>query len=137
MHLASPLNEMPATVLSPGTAKQDTIAKDTTTRRKPRYSVRRTGTSDTDDLKKKTADLRDPDNLKTEVTYDEKDNTYTVGTTLDPQDKGQKKGAGASRRSTPTPQSGKSSATGPMGSILPTNSTGFNLTTATGYQSAP
>ncbi|MBQ5721115.1 MAG: cell surface protein SprA, partial [Bacteroidaceae bacterium] len=128
---------MPATVLSPGTAKQDTIAKDTTTRRKPRYSVRRTGTSDTDDLKKKTADLRDPDNLKTEVTYDEKDNSYAVGTTLDPLDKGQKKGAGASRRSTPTPQSGKSSATGPMGSILPTNSNGFNLTTATGYLSAP
>ena len=87
MHLASPLNEMPATVLSPGTAKQDT-----TTRRKPRYSVRRTGTSDTDDLKKKTADLRDPDNLKTEVTYDEKDNSYTVGTTLDEEANG-KKGA--------------------------------------------
>ncbi len=133
MHLASPLNEMPTTVLSPGTAQQDTIAKDTTTRRKPRYSVRRTGTSGTDDLRKKTADLRDPDNLKTEVTYDEKDNTYSVGTTLDEEAIG-KKGA----RKNKGPQPGKqntSSATG--GSILPTNANGFNITTATGYLSAP
>ncbi|MBR5776220.1 MAG: cell surface protein SprA, partial [Bacteroidaceae bacterium] len=124
---------MPTTVLSPGTAQQDTIAKDTTTRRKPRYSVRRTGTSDTDDLRKKTADLRDPDNLKTEVTYDEKDNTYSVGTTLDEEAIG-KKGA----RKNKGPQPGKqntSSATG--GSILPTNANGFNITTATGYLSAP
>ena len=56
--------------------------KDTTTKRKPRYTVRRTTTETAEDTRRKTADLRDPDNLKTEVAYDEKENTYTVGTTL-------------------------------------------------------
>ena len=51
--------------------------------RKPRYSVRKTGAENQDNLKTKTADLKEPDNLKTDVIYDEKDNTYTVGTTLD------------------------------------------------------
>ena len=64
---------------------------DTITDGKPRYSVRKTGTEDTKDLKKKTADLKDPDNLKTEVIYDEKDNTYTIGTSL----VGDQQGSGA------------------------------------------
>lgn len=56
---------------------------DTITEKKPRYSVRKTTAQDTKDLEQKTADLKDPDNLKTEVSYDEKDGTYTVGTVLD------------------------------------------------------
>ena len=58
------------------------LPADTITDGKPRYSVRKTGTEDTKNLRKKTADLKDPDNLKTEVIYDEKDNTYTIGTSL-------------------------------------------------------
>ena len=56
---------------------------DSVQKRKPRFSVRKTGAEDQDNLKTKTADLKEPDNLKTDVIYDEKDNTYTVGTTLD------------------------------------------------------
>ena len=56
---------------------------DSVQRRKPRYSVRKTGAESQDELKTKTADLKEPDNLNTSVIYDEKDNTYTVGTTLD------------------------------------------------------
>ena len=56
---------------------------DSIQKRKPRFSVRKTGAEDQDNLKTKTADLKEPDNLKTDVIYDEKDNTYTVGTTLD------------------------------------------------------
>ncbi len=55
---------------------------DTAKEQKPRYSVRRTAVQDPKDLKNRTADLRDPDNVQTTVTYDERDNTYTVGTTL-------------------------------------------------------
>ncbi|MBP5621507.1 MAG: hypothetical protein J6X44_05780, partial [Thermoguttaceae bacterium] len=39
------------------------------------------------DTKKKTADLRDPENVQTEVSYDEKSGTYQVGTTLGSGDK--------------------------------------------------
>lgn len=49
---------------------------------KPRYSVRRTTVESEKDAERKAADLRDPGNLKTQVDYDEKDDTYTVGTTL-------------------------------------------------------
>ena len=83
MRMASPTKEMPTAVFTHGEAAQDTLDKDSAQRRKPRYSMRRTGATEQKDLRKKTADLRDPDNLKTEVTYDEKDNTYSVGTTLD------------------------------------------------------
>ena len=55
---------------------------DTAKRKKPRYSVRRTTTETTEDVKHRSSDLQDPDNLKTEVTYDEKDGTYQVGTVL-------------------------------------------------------
>ena len=56
-------------------APADTVNSD-----KPRYSVRKTGAEDAKSVRKKSADLRDPDNLNTEVIYDEKDNTYTIGT---------------------------------------------------------
>ena len=56
--------------------------KDTVSKRKPRYSVKRTTTETEKDAKKKAADLRDPDNVQTEVSYNEEDNTYSVGTTL-------------------------------------------------------
>ena len=63
---------------SPSEAPADTVQK-----RRPRFSVRKTGTENQDELKTKSADLKEPDNLKTDVIYDEKDNTYTVGTVLD------------------------------------------------------
>ncbi|MDE5787647.1 MAG: hypothetical protein K2H79_03770, partial [Bacteroidaceae bacterium] len=56
--------------------------KDTTEKKKPRYSVRKTAAETRKDAEPKAIDLRDPDNLKTEVSYNEKDNTYSVGTTL-------------------------------------------------------
>ena len=71
---------------------------------KPRYSVRKTGTQDTKDLNKKTADLKDPDNLKTEVIYDEKDDTYTIGTSFSDSDNTTGKGQGT-RRATNTGRS--------------------------------
>ena len=43
---------------------------DSTQRRKPRFSVRKTGAENQDNLKTKTADLKEPDNLKTEVYHD-------------------------------------------------------------------
>ena len=55
---------------------------DTTKQKKAKYSVRKTDRQSTKDLDTKTADLQDPDNLQTEVSYDEKDNTYTIGTAL-------------------------------------------------------
>ena len=56
--------------------------KDTVSKRKPRYSVRKTTVETQKDAEHKSTDLRDPDNLQTEVSYDEKTETYTVGTTL-------------------------------------------------------
>ena len=60
-----------------GKAMVDTVEK-----RKPRFSVRRTTTESADDVKHRSADLKDPDNLKTEVTYDEKNGTYNLGTSM-------------------------------------------------------
>ena len=71
-----------STVNGQGAMVNEAAPADTITDGKPRYSVRKTGTEDTKNLRKKTADLKDPDNLKTEVIYDEKDNTYTIGTSL-------------------------------------------------------
>ena len=56
--------------------------KDTVTKKRPRYSVRKTTVETEKDAQTKTSDLRNPDNLQTEVSYDEKTNTYQVGTTL-------------------------------------------------------
>lgn len=47
---------------------------------KPRYSVRKTAPEVLDDMKKSPADLRTPENIKTEVEYDEKTNVYKVRT---------------------------------------------------------
>ena len=134
MRMASPTKEMPTAVFTHGEAAQDTLDKDSAQRRKPRYSVRRTGATEQKDLRKKTADLRDPDNLKTEVTYDEKDNTYSVGTTLDTEGTDTKKGG---RNNRPAPKSGQQKGVGATGPILPTNATGYSLKTATSYLNAP
>ncbi len=47
---------------------------------KPRYTVRKTAPETLEDMKQPAADLKTPDNLKTEVTYDEKANKYIIGT---------------------------------------------------------
>ena len=126
-------------------APEDTISDG-----KPRYSVRKTGAQDTKSLRKKTADLKDPDNLKTEVIYDEKDNTYTIGTSFSDSEDAGGKGQGArgrdqgAGRSTSnrnqTNTSGQASSTGAAGatsgSILPGRA-GFTLGTATGFLNAP
>ncbi|MBP5630532.1 MAG: cell surface protein SprA, partial [Bacteroidaceae bacterium] len=125
---------------------------------KPRYSVRRTGTQDTKDLKKKTADLKEPDNLKTEVIYDEKDNTYTIGTSLvgdeagtgsrsggsGTRDSGTRGGSstsrGGSRGGSSSTTSQSSTSTGAAGassgSIIPGRA-GFTLGAATSFLNAP
>ena len=126
-------------------APADTVPQDG----KPRYSVRKTGTEDTKSLRKKTADLKEPDNLKTEVIYDEKDDTYTIGTSFEGSDDGSGKGQGARSRQQGASRSnagksqsttGQASATGAAGatsgSLLPGRS-GFTLGTATSFLNAP
>ena len=129
-----------------------TAPPDTAKSRKPRFSVRHTAVQDKKDLKERTADLRDPDNVSTTVTYDEKDDTYTVGTTLD---NGQQTGSsrqGASAGRTPTTpaanqqrggsqrsttQSGSgSNSTVSVGTGVPGQS-GMTLGVATSYLDAP
>ena len=66
-------------------AAQGAVPQDTVKGQKPRYTVRRTTTETVDDVKHRSTDLRDPANLKTEVTYDEKDGTYSIGTVLESQ----------------------------------------------------
>ena len=137
-----------------GQAPADTISDG-----KPRYSVRKTGTQDTKDLKKKTADLKDPDNLKTEVIYDEKDDTYTIGTSLEgdgtttgntsgtrgggTRDSGRSANTGSTGRSgggrsgsTSSSSSQTGAAGASSGSILPSRS-GYTLGTATSFLNAP
>lgn len=69
--------------MSPGRvrheAKNDAISADTV---QPRFKVRETVLQDEKEVKKKAADLKDPENLKTDVFYDEKTNTYRMGTKL-------------------------------------------------------
>ena len=107
---------------------------DTITEKKPRYSVRKTTAQDTKDLEQKTADLKDPDNLKTEVSYDEKDGTYTVGTTLDlTGGKGSGKGASAQGGA-----KGNAARSNGKGSTLQgTTQHSATLGTATSYLNAP
>lgn len=57
------------------TAPPDTL-------KRPRYTVKRTAPQNEDDLKTHSADLRDPENLKTETLYDERTGLYTVGTKI-------------------------------------------------------
>ncbi|WP_321438315.1 cell surface protein SprA [uncultured Bacteroides sp.] len=47
---------------------------------KPRYSVRKTAPEALDDMKKPPIDLHNPENIKTEVEYDEKSNLYLINT---------------------------------------------------------
>ena len=49
---------------------------------KPRFHVKPTAPQNVNDMKVRPADLRDPDNLKTDTVYDPKSGTYTVGTKL-------------------------------------------------------
>ena len=142
----------------------ESLPADTVPDGKPRYSVRKTGTKDAKSLRKKTADLNDPDNLKTEVIYDEKDNTYTIGTSFTDSEGGAgsttgrsqgtgtrdgntgTRGGGNTGRSTTgtrgqsTTSSGQASSTGAAGatsgSLLPGRS-GFTLGTATSFLDAP
>ena len=131
---------------------QEAIAPaDTVSDGKPRYSVRKTGTEDPKSLRKKTADLKDPDNLKTEVIYDEKDNTYTIGTSFVGDDasgtstsrnqgtrgSSTNRSSGNRGQSSTTPSSSQTGAAGASsGSILPGRS-GFTLGTATSFLNAP
>ena len=80
--IAAGLNALAATMAShPFHTHPTSLAEapaDTTSGKRPKYSVRRTDKERTEDLKKKTADLRDPDNVQTEVSYDDKTDTYTM-----------------------------------------------------------
>ena len=51
----------------------DTLSKSS------RYGVAKTAPDNEKDLERKTADLRNPENLTTETTYDEKTHPYLVG----------------------------------------------------------
>ena len=150
------INVLVAGSKEPGERSETPIAPaDTITDGKPRFSVRKTGTTDTKSLKKKTADLKDPDNLKTEVIYDDKDDTYNIGTSFSDGDNAGGKGQGAGRstntsRNTNTGKNtnnrnqssttGQASSTGAAGassgSLFP-GRTGFTLGTATGFLNAP
>ena len=120
---------------------------DTTTKQKPRYPVRRTTTEDTKDVRHRSSDLKDPDNLQTEVTYDEKDNTYNVGTTLSKQGKkgDDKKGkkTGSTTQKTSSKKSDSKSTTDKhatnvkLGSFLPANANGMSMGTVTSYLTPP
>ncbi len=59
-------------------AQEDTAAA----QRKSRFAVKKTTAQNEREAESKAIDLRDPRNLKTEVSYDETDDTYTVGTTM-------------------------------------------------------
>lgn len=116
--------------------------EDSTKVRKPRYSVRRTTTETTEDVRHRSTDLRNPDNLKSEVTYDEKSNTYHIGTTLskdtkkdkDDKKKPNKPQAGSSKSSK---DDDKHATNVKLGSFLPANALGLNLSTATDYLTPP
>ena len=140
----SPVSEVSAPLPARERPGEGLPADSVDKRNKPRFSVRKTGTQDAKSIRKKTADLKDPDNLKTEVIYDEKDNTYTIGTSFSDSDgtggKGQGtrtrgqaggKGQAASSQASTTGAAGATS-----GSILPGRS-GFTLGTATGFLNAP
>ena len=115
---------------------------DTVKNRKPRYSVRRTTTETTEDVRHRSTDLKNPDNLKSEVTYDDKSNTYNIGTTLSKDDK--KGQDGKKKADKPQTGTGKSSKNDDkhatnvkLGSFLPANALGLDLTTATDYLTPP
>jgi len=119
-------------------APDDTTKKEKKTRR-ARFGVSKTIPENQDDLKKRTADMQDPDNLQTTVTYDEKDDTYTIGTALGQGDK--KKGTSSTNTSTSssTSSSGKKSGTGTAQSVGTgyAGQTGLTPNIATSYLTAP
>ena len=129
--------------------------------KKARFGVKKTTVEGQEDLKEKTADLRDPDNVETTVTYDEKDNTYTIGTSLGTkesaakkandrkknsrkEDKGQQSKDNSSQstgKKLMSKSKGQTSTTGsqpsvPVGTGL-TGQNGFTVGTATSYLSTP
>lgn len=59
---------------------QSAAPKDTT--KTPRFSVRKTQTETQTDDRKKSLDLKNPENIKDETEYDDKNNTYLFGTKL-------------------------------------------------------
>ena len=127
--------------------RDDEQESDTTKRKKPRYSVRRTTTETTEDVKHRSSDLQNPDNLKTEVTYDEKDGTYQVGTVMVGTENGKRKTENGKRKgegSTSSPKSStsksgddKNATNVKLGSFLPANVDGLTLGTATSYLTPP
>ena len=103
--------------------------KDTARTAKPRFSVKKTSAENEKEAEPKAIDLRDPDNLKTEVSYNEKDNTYSVGTTLQSGDQKDNKGEAAVKSTTTsTTTTGNKSQTGTSKNATSVTSTG----TATG-----
>ncbi len=67
-----PLPSPSLQMISP--AKPDSI--------KPRFSVKRTAPQDENDLKRRSLDLKDPENLETDTVYDPQTGNYTIGTKL-------------------------------------------------------
>ncbi len=47
---------------------------------RPRFSVKRTVPNDEDDLRRRSLDLKDPENLKTDTVYDTETGNYVIGT---------------------------------------------------------
>ena len=129
----STLNSSPFTLNSYGEAP-----KDTTTQKKPRYSVRKTSAQTRDDVKQKSADLKDPDNLQTEVSYDEKTNTYQVGTTLKggTAQTGQKNNTNTSKTNTSNNKSTGKSSNNKNQSRNATNVTSTGTASGLGYTSS-
>ncbi len=122
----------------------DSIATDSAKTKKPRYTVRRTTTETEEDVRHRSADLEDPSNLRTEVTYDDKTDTYHVGTVLAPEGQGGKDERDRRRPqagNTPTPRrdekDDKNATNVKLGSFLPGNALGFDLATATNYLTPP
>ncbi len=106
--LAVALNAVAFAALPPALPDQAEHAApaDTAKQKKPRYSVKRTTANTTEEVERRSTDLRDPANLQTQVGYDETDNTYTVGTTLQ-QTTGNSKPGTQSGSKTTTPAKGK------------------------------
>ena len=64
------------------TMAQEIVQPADTLSKGSRYGVAKTSPDNEKDLERKTADLRNPENLTTETTYDEKTHTYLVGTKI-------------------------------------------------------
>ena len=109
--------------------------KDTATQKKPRYSVRKTSANTQKEAEPKAVDLKDPDNLKTEVSYNEQDNTYSVGTTMGENTgkSGSNAKSGTSSKTGNSGTSGKSNKSNTNNKNLPRNATNVTSTgTASG-----